>query len=126
VVLVSPTNQILLLHRVRTSSSFPSAHVFPGGNVSELHDGYIPPSDHPDRHKDGSAYRLAAIRETFEESGILLARNNGFGRLIEVPDAEREAGRRAVHGGEVKFIDWLARKGGRPDLGKSMLPVRAI
>ncbi|KAK5242169.1 hypothetical protein LTR40_012886, partial [Exophiala xenobiotica] len=29
VILVSPSNEILLLHRVQTSSAFPSAHVFP-------------------------------------------------------------------------------------------------
>jgi hypothetical protein len=65
---------------------------------------------------DGEAYRLAAIRETFEESGILLACNNGFGRLIEVPDMEREAGRKLIHKDEIPFRQWLARKGGRPDI----------
>jgi hypothetical protein len=59
---------------------------------------------------------MAAIRETFEESGILLARNNGFGRLIEVPEAEREAGRKAVHADQIPFEKWLAQKGGRADL----------
>ncbi|KAF2434666.1 hypothetical protein EJ08DRAFT_693171 [Tothia fuscella] len=116
VLLISPTNQVLLLHRVRTSSSFPSAHVFPGGNVSEFHDGRVPDIEDPKRHVDNDAYRLAAIRETFEESGILLAYNNGFGRLLEVEDSKREAGRKAVHKGEVPFPKWLARQGGRPDV----------
>ncbi|KAF2168568.1 hypothetical protein M409DRAFT_65489 [Zasmidium cellare ATCC 36951] len=116
VLLISPQNQILLLQRVKQSSSFPSAHVFPGGNVSEFHDGRVPEPDHPDRHVDGDAYRMAAIRETFEESGILLARNNGFGRLIEVPQGEREAGRVAVHSSEIAFPKWLAQKGGRADV----------
>ena len=117
--MISPQNQVLLLRRVRTSSSFPSAHVFPGGNLSAQHDGEIPAPDHPGRHEDSEAYRLAAIRETFEESGILLAKNAGFGRLIEVEDSEREDGRRKVHAGEVEFQKWLASKGGRADLGKS-------
>ena len=107
-----------MLHRVRTSSAFPSAHVFPGGNVSEFHDGRVPEPDQPGRHEDGEAYRLAAIRETFEESGIVLARNNGFGRLIEVSEEERESGRKAVHNSETRFPDWLAKKGGRADTGK--------
>lgn len=63
-------------------------------------------------------YRLAAIRETFEESGILLARNNGFGRLIEVEDSEREDGRKQIHANKVEFPKWLASKGGRADIGK--------
>jgi len=121
VVLVSPTNQILLLHRVQTSRSFPSAHVFPGGNVSEFHDGRVPSPENPKRHVDGDAYRLAAIRETFEESGILLAYNNGFGRLLEVEDSEREAGRKAIHKGDIAFPTWLSQKGGRPDV-KNLIP----
>ncbi|EME46913.1 hypothetical protein DOTSEDRAFT_125442 [Dothistroma septosporum NZE10] len=116
VLLISPQNQVLLLQRVKQSSSFASAHVFPGGNVSEFHDGRCPDPDHPSRHTDSAVYRLAAIRETFEESGIVLARNNGFGRLIEVPEKEREAGRKAVHGSEVKFETWLSKFGGRADL----------
>lgn len=116
VLLISPHNQVLLLQRVQQSSSFPSAHVFPGGNVSTFHDGAIPPPESPHRHVDSETYRLAAIRETFEESGILLARNNGFGRLIEVSEEEREQGRRLVHGNQVPFRTWLAGKGGRADV----------
>jgi 8-oxo-dGTP pyrophosphatase MutT (NUDIX family) len=116
VLLISPQNQVLLLQRVKQSSSFPSAHVFPGGNVSTSHDGASPSPSSPSRHEDSAIYRLAAIRETFEESGILLARNNGFGRLLEVPEAEREAGRKAVHANEVAFTKWLAGKGGRADV----------
>lgn len=116
VLLISPNNQVLLLQRVKQSSSFPSAHVFPGGNVSESHDGKVANPDSPDRHIDSAVYRMAAIRECFEESGILLARNNGFGRLIEVPEPEREAGRKAIHSNEVIFPTWLAQKGGRADI----------
>lgn len=118
VLLVSPNNHVLLLRRVKQSSSFASAHVFPGGNVSALHDGDVPGSDSPDRHVDSDVYRMAAIRETFEESGILLARNNGFGRLIEVPEAEREEGRKLIHSNKVAFTKWLAGKGGRADLSE--------
>lgn len=117
VLLVSPTNQFLLLQRVKQSSSFASAHVFPGGNVSKFHDGEMPGPESPDRHVDSEVYRKAAIRETFEESGIVLARNAGFGRLIEVPEKEREEGRRMVHSNEVPFEQWLAGKGGRADTG---------
>ncbi len=117
VLLISPQNEILLLHRVRNSSSFASAHVFPGGNLEAFHDGAVPTPEDPARHEDGEAYRLAAIRETFEESGILLAKNAGFGRLIEVQDDEREEGRKAIHSGEAEFRKWLAAKGGRPDTG---------
>lgn len=126
VILVSPTNEVLLLRRVRTSSSFPSAHVFPGGNISTFHDGELPPPEDASRHEDSEVYRLAAVRETFEESGIILARNNGFGRLIEVNDAEREDGRRLVHSNKVDFRKWLAGKGGRADTGEWPMTITAF
>ncbi|KAL1869462.1 hypothetical protein VTK73DRAFT_3077 [Phialemonium thermophilum] len=125
IILLSPTNEVLLLHRVHTSTSFASAHVFPGGNLSTFHDGPVPELDSPEFHRDGPAYRLAAIRETFEESGILLARkkqqastgsSTDPSALLEVSAAARDAGRKAVHGNEVRFGDWLASVGGVPDV----------
>ncbi|KAI4952012.1 hypothetical protein J4E91_003474 [Alternaria rosae] len=116
VLLISPTNQVLLLHRVSKASSFASAHVFPGGALSKTHDGEIPDVDHPGRHQDGPAYRMAAIRETFEECGILLAKSNKTGKLFtEISDEEREQGRRDVHSGKVKFGDLLQKWGALPD-----------
>ena len=116
VLVISPNNQILLLQRVKQSSSFPSAHVFPGGNVAERHDGRVPDPPAFERHQDSDVYRMCAIRECFEESGILLARNNGFGRLIEVPESEREEGRKSIHSNQTTFPEWLAKKGGRADI----------
>jgi 8-oxo-dGTP pyrophosphatase MutT (NUDIX family) len=107
---------------VHTSTSFASAHVFPGGNLSAFHDGPLPPSDTPAFHEDGPAYRLAAIRETFEESGILLARKSGQSLaqgLLPVPDDVREAGRKQIHGNQVKFTEWLKDQDGEPDVGMS-------
>lgn len=108
IILLSPTNQVLLLHRVQTSSSFPSAHVFPGGNLSPFHDPPPPPADSPDRHRDSQAYRLAAIRETFEESGILIAKRSlADDTLLVVPEIEREGARKAIHGDKVRFTEWV-------------------
>ncbi|KAF2276612.1 uncharacterized protein EI97DRAFT_377470 [Westerdykella ornata] len=122
VLLISPTNQILLLHRVKTSTSFASAHVFPGGALSPEHDGDIPAVDSPLRHRDGPAYRMAAIRETFEECGILLAKHKDSGKLLSgLSDAEREQGRRAVHSGKTTFPDLLARWNAVPDT-ESLIP----
>jgi 8-oxo-dGTP pyrophosphatase MutT (NUDIX family) len=119
-MLVSPTNQLLLLHRVQTSSAFPSAHVFPGGNISAFHED-VPAIDAPDRHADSEAYRLGAVRETFEESGILLARKAGTpvgSPLLELSDAVREEARKLTHGNKVKFTEWLKSVGGEPDVGE--------
>ncbi|KAK2756970.1 hypothetical protein FQN54_004938 [Arachnomyces sp. PD_36] len=106
IILLSPKNEVLLLSRVKTSRSFASAHVFPGGNLSSQ-DGECPAPDHPKRHDDAIHYRRAAIRELFEESGILLARDRGTGRLVNVGEKERESGRHRIHRGEVGFQQWL-------------------
>jgi hypothetical protein len=60
---------------------------------------------------------MAAIRETFEESGILLAKTSS-GRLVEVEESERERGRKSIHKGDVTFPSWVSEKGGNPDIGK--------
>ncbi|KAJ6442785.1 NUDIX hydrolase domain-containingprotein [Purpureocillium lavendulum] len=113
VVLLSPTNEVLLLHRVKSSSTFASAHVFPGGNLDAFHDGDVPPVGDPARHQDGPAYRLGAVRECFEETGILLAKKDGA--LIELPVDQRDDMRKKVHANEVNFVDWVKSLGGEPD-----------
>lgn len=116
VVLLSPSNQVLLLHRVQTSTSFASAHVFPGGNLDPYHDGAVPDVDSPGRHEDGEAYRLGAIRECFEETGILLAKaKNGGDDLIALPSEEIQAARKKIHSNQIKFGDWLESINAVPD-----------
>ncbi|KAF7588903.1 hypothetical protein BBP40_005018 [Aspergillus hancockii] len=109
VVLISPKNEVLLLHRVKTSTSFASAHVFPGGNLSEQ-DGKCSPVEDPTRHDDAIWYRNAALRELFEESGILLAKNRHSGEMLAVPEEKREEGRRAIHQNKITFGKWLKQQ----------------
>ncbi|KAK5055279.1 hypothetical protein LTR84_013029 [Exophiala bonariae] len=108
IILISPSNEILLLHRVQTSSAFPSAHVFPGGNL-EASDGALPTSPTDiNRHIDSIAYRTGAIRELFEETGILLARASRTApSLLSVSREQRQAGRHAVHSSQTDFKTWL-------------------
>lgn len=115
ILLISSANHILLLHRVSSSSTFASAHVFPGGHCSPQ-DGYLPPPSDPSHHEDSHAYRHAAIRECFEESGILLARKQENTReLVELGEQERDDGRQAVHAEKVPFAEWVNQKGGQMD-----------
>ncbi|KAF9779884.1 hypothetical protein BJ322DRAFT_1086998 [Thelephora terrestris] len=58
-IVVNDRNEILLVQRNPNSRSFAGAHVFPGGNFDE----------------DDGCHRVTAIRETFEETGLLLARS---------------------------------------------------
>ena len=87
--------------------------------MSSFHEDKLPGS--LAQHEDSEPYRLAAVRETFEESGILLARPIGSGPdagLLTVPDDVREAGRKEVHANKVKFTEWLERVGGVADTSK--------
>ena len=73
-----------------------------------------------ERHQDGLLYRLGAIRETFEESGILLARA-GKGKdapLLDLPSDVRDKARKDIYDNKVKFTDWLSSLGGVPDVGR--------
>ncbi|TEY49523.1 hypothetical protein BOTCAL_0285g00050 [Botryotinia calthae] len=133
ILLISPQNQILLLHRIRTSSSFPSAHVFPGGNLDPFHESPIPSPSSPSRHVDSETYRLGAIRECFEESGILLAlpsaspsphdptKNGNKKQLLHISEEETSQARKEIHSRNIKFSTWLSQHGGIPDTD-SLLP----
>ena len=106
---------------MQTSSAFPSAHVFPGGNLSPEQDGEVPDPHDPKAHEDSEVYRIGAIRECFEESGILLAKSNEGDRLLHVDDAVRENGRKAVHENKVQFLDWVEERGGYLDTGIALI-----
>ena len=117
ILLISATNEILLLRRVQTSTSFASAHVFPGGHLSPQDGDIFPPAD-VRRHEDSEAYRMAAIRECFEESGILLARNRKHPEeLLSLSDEEKENGRHEIHREKMDFRTWVQQRNGIPDIG---------
>jgi 8-oxo-dGTP pyrophosphatase MutT (NUDIX family) len=91
------------------------ALVFPGGSVDAGDQGIV---DQPELYTgcDGLDtatlnFRIAAIRETFEESGILLARPRGSGQLIDAAWAgEIAAAHRALLcAGEVSFAQILVQ-----------------
>ncbi|KAL8850608.1 MAG: hypothetical protein Q9221_004478 [Calogaya cf. arnoldii] len=120
ILLISPNNEILLLRRVQASSSFASAHVFPGGHI-DAEDGSLPPRGDVRLHEDSLAYRIGAIRECFEESGILLARdrnshndnnNSASTSLQQLNEQERDSGRTAIHKKQIRFQDWVDSHGG--------------
>jgi 8-oxo-dGTP pyrophosphatase MutT (NUDIX family) len=93
------------------------ALVFPGGSVDKNDKAIIA---RPELYSGGEgldadalAFRIAAIRETFEESGILLARPQGSTTLIEAKRAsEIEAAHRtALCESKTTFLDVLADNG---------------
>ncbi len=111
---------VLLLRRHRASGFVPGAYVFPGGAVDE-DDALVAaeatsPGDEPD---PPAAYRVAAVREVFEETGVLLA-TDASGR--RVPDAASEPRlahwRELLLSGRGTFAELLEAEGLVPALGE--------
>ena len=90
------------------------ALVFPGGKTEPNdHDpalGDFLDGAHADKNQ--CAIQVAAIREAFEECGILLAREAGTQALISGERlAELESYRDRLHKGEVSTVEFLQREG---------------
>ncbi len=95
---VSP--EVLMLQRHARSEFLPDTYVFPGGRVEEadfeLADrvGSLSGASAAERlgggrtPREALAFVVAAIRETFEESGILLARRRGEHALVDAATAD--------------------------------------
>jgi 8-oxo-dGTP pyrophosphatase MutT (NUDIX family) len=110
--------QVLMVKR-HGSVTFPGVHAFPGGVVDpgdERAPGAALPADQRwaeggggDTEATALPYWVAAVRELFEEVGILLAMRGG--RLLEGPlPRELAAARERLHGGE-SFAALLERAG---------------
>ncbi len=91
--------EVFMVRRVIQSDFMPDVYVFPGGSVSkddraaELVDGLckpvaVSPGDPEGRTALGSGARAAAIRELFEEAGILLAHHAK--KLLAITEQEVE------------------------------------
>src|SRR5246127_1436057 len=91
------------------------ALVFPGGSVDKNDQEIIA---RPELYSGGEgldaaalSFRIAAIRETFEESGILLARPKGATALVDAKRASEieTAHRAALNERKITFLDVLAQ-----------------
>jgi 8-oxo-dGTP pyrophosphatase MutT (NUDIX family) len=122
VILVSdrPDLHVLMLERTRRAVFGPGATVFPGGAVDPgdragglverivgIHDAAASAAQGLTR--GGLGFRVAALRECFEEAGILLARDAASGLPAEHDDA-LAAARTEVNAGALAFGDMLVRR----------------
>ena len=94
------------------------ALVFPGGRVEDSdHDLAAANDPNPDGlDVEAMAFRIAAIRETFEECGVLLARPHGSDRLIDGGTLKRleDQHRAALNAGSIGFDSVLGSEGLEP------------
>lgn len=107
--------EVLLMRRHHRSGFVPGAWVFPGGRVD--------PADHEPALLDrcrglgpepvpGSPYWMAAFREAFEETGVLLARDGGGEWVADAASAmEVETVRQSLMDDEATLADVVDRLG---------------
>ena len=116
----APDLQALMGARPAEARAFPGATVFPGGKIDpQDHDAVWAARLCPGAPEPLAA-AVAALRETFEETGVLLA-HDAAGRR---PGESREAlavARHAVASGELAFADLLDRWDLRLD-GAALVP----
>ncbi len=119
----APELEVFMLRRNLNSDFVGGAYVFPGGGVDEADrdtdlerwcDGRSD-SDASKRlglDRGGLAFWVAAIRECFEEAGVLLARHRAGGEVVDFTESEMGrrfgAHRKAVDASELRMAD-LAR-----------------
>jgi 8-oxo-dGTP pyrophosphatase MutT (NUDIX family) len=120
--------EVFVLRRTASAVFAADMYVFPGGRVDDIdHAAELEPycdglddataSARLGIERGGLAYWVAAVRECFEEAGVLLARRRDGGPLV-VADADR----RAVHAGELSMEE-LCR---RDDLVLDLTAIRYI
>ena len=94
-VLARPDNRVLMVRRPATARFAPNAWVFPGGLV-ETHDGLADvtiPTPLALSGTDLEPYKVAAVRECLEETGLACLRASWL-------DEQRMQVRQALHRGE--------------------------
>ncbi|MEM9513223.1 MAG: NUDIX hydrolase [Actinomycetota bacterium] len=107
--------EVLMLQRTAGAAFGAGMYVFPGGRVDPADSGpdvEVCCHGHDDRsasarlgiERGGLAYWIAAVRECFEEAGVLLAERSDGGRHEPHPDD-----RHAVHDGNVSMAELCRR-----------------
>jgi 8-oxo-dGTP pyrophosphatase MutT (NUDIX family) len=116
-----PGLQVYMLRRTSSMAFAPGAYVFPGGSVDERDAhagvGWAGPSaadwgrmlDAPPEL--AQALVCAAVRETFEESGVLLAGPDAGTVVADTSGEDWESDRRGLLAGSVPLAGLLRRRG---------------
>jgi len=112
--------EVYLLRRQSTMEFLPRKYVFPGGKTQDS-DRDVEDWVGPSAEAWGKLFRcdadmarglvVAAVRETFEESGILLAGPDADTVVSDTSAPDMQAARLALENGEYGFAEFLADRG---------------
>jgi 8-oxo-dGTP pyrophosphatase MutT (NUDIX family) len=121
VVLLRPGPEVYLLRRKSTMAFAAGAYVFPGGSVDVRDADQAVAWAGPSPAEWGAAFHVderlarglvcAAVRETFEESGVLLAGPGPGSVVADTTGDDWEADRLALIDRSLAFAEFLARRG---------------
>jgi 8-oxo-dGTP pyrophosphatase MutT (NUDIX family) len=115
--------EVFMMQRTHSAVFARGQYVFPGGKVDDADraSGFEPICDGLDDRtasaklgleRGGLAWYVAAIREVFEEAGLLLARRGSSSEVVDLADPELadryNTARHAVHESERSFVDFCA------------------
>lgn len=118
--------EVFVMQRTLSAAFARGQYVFPGGKVDDAdHAAVFEPvcdglddasaSARLDVERGGLAWLVAAVREVFEEAGVLLARRNEGDEVVDLDDpdvaARYNAARHAIHEGELSLADFCASEG---------------
>jgi 8-oxo-dGTP pyrophosphatase MutT (NUDIX family) len=113
--------EVYMLRRQRTMAFAPGAYVFPGGSVDPRDADEQVAWAGPDDAEWGRIFDAppslaralvcAAVRETFEESGVLLAGESADSVVADTTSNEWEADRQALLDRSMSLAELLARRG---------------
>ena len=107
-----PSMEVFMVVRHHEIEFASGALVFPGGRVDDddhriAANPMLFPADHG-LDPEQAALRVAAIRETFEETGILLTKSRGADELVNAAQLmELESKRAALNAGSLRFVEFL-------------------
>jgi 8-oxo-dGTP pyrophosphatase MutT (NUDIX family) len=103
--------EVLLLKRHRSAGFVPGAYVFPGGRIDEgdADPGLVEGAALPTRGNVPAHFWFGAVREVFEETGVLLAYTPSGEWAPDASSSETfEAWRMKLMANEVRLIDIVA------------------
>jgi 8-oxo-dGTP pyrophosphatase MutT (NUDIX family) len=118
--------EVFMMQRTLTAAFARGQYVFPGGKVDDADHASVfePICDGLDDarasarlgiERGGLAWLVAALREVFEEAGVLLARRLEDDEVVSLDDptvAERyNVARHAIHDGDLSLADFCADEG---------------